>query len=342
MKKQVLFICGSLNQTTMMHKIASCLKDCDCYFTPFYIDHLPKFITKSFLMRHTIAGGTHRRATIEYLTNENLTVDEGGRQHDYDLVVTCTDLIIQSNIRGKRLILVQEGITEPEDWIYWVVRTLRLPRVLANTAATGLSDAYDKFCVASYGYKQHFVKKGVKPEKIVVTGIPNFDNLKTAKKNKFPHRGYVLVATSSIRETGKFDDRMGFLNRVKQIVGDREVIFKLHPNEEMERAQNEIKQVLPDALIFTKGNTNHMIANCDVLITQVSTVVYVGIALGKEVYSYFDLKTLKSLQPIQNNGKSAARIANVCQTLIQTPLQKIRKPRYKSRATKKWLPFFES
>ena len=31
-----------------------------------------------------------------------------------------------------------------------------------------------KFCVASEGYRDLFISKGVKPEKIYVTGIPNF------------------------------------------------------------------------------------------------------------------------------------------------------------------------
>jgi hypothetical protein len=47
---------------------------------------------------------------------------------------------------------------------------------LAGTAATGLSDAYHAFCVASEGYRDFFIRKGARPEKIIITGIPNFDN----------------------------------------------------------------------------------------------------------------------------------------------------------------------
>ena len=37
--KKILFICGSLNQTTQMHQIASHLmNEYDCYFTPYYAD----------------------------------------------------------------------------------------------------------------------------------------------------------------------------------------------------------------------------------------------------------------------------------------------------------------
>lgn len=339
MTPKALFICGSLNQTTMMHKIASCLPEFNCYFTPFYAEQVLKAVGKTGLLKHTILGGKHHQATQEYLLNERLPIDECAKQKDYDLVVTCTDLIVQSNIRDKRLLLVQEGITEPENLSYWLVKNLKLPRFLANTAATGLSNAYDRFCVASFGYREHFIQKGVNPEKIIVTGIPNFDNAQAALQNDFPHRNYILVATSSIRETGKFDDRIGFLKRVKQFASGRKILFKLHPNENILRAKKEIYSIIPDALIFTEGNTNYMVANCDVLITQVSTVVYIGMALGKEVYSNFDLNKLKTLQPIQNNGTSADRIAEVCRNLVQIPLAELRQPVYKRSLSTKWLPF---
>jgi hypothetical protein len=60
-----------------------------------------------------------------------------------------------------------------------------------------------------------------------------------------------------------------------------------------------------------------MIANCDVLITKYSSVVYVGLALGKEVYSYFDINMLKKLLPLQNNGASACNIALVGKKLLE-------------------------
>jgi hypothetical protein len=59
-----------------------------------------------------------------------------------------------------------------------------------------------------------------------------------------------------------------------------------------------------------------MIANCDVLITRFSSTAYVGLALGKEVYSDFDVDELKTLTPIQN-GRAAANIATVCRELLE-------------------------
>jgi len=60
-----------------------------------------------------------------------------------------------------------------------------------------------------------------------------------------------------------------------------------------------------------------MIANCDALITQYSSVVYIGLALGKEVHSYFDVEKLKRLTPLQNGGTSGRNIAQVCRGLLE-------------------------
>jgi len=207
-------------------------------------------------------------------------------------------------------------MTDPEGLSYRLVRALRLPRWLASTATTGLSLAYAKFCVASPGYRDLFLAKGVPRHLLEVTGIPNFDNCRAYLRNDFPHRGYVLVATSDTRETFKRDNRARFLARVARIAAGRPLIFKLHPNENVERSTAEIRARFPDAPVFAGGNTNHMVANCDVLVTQYSSVVYVGLALGKECHSYFDPAQLRALLPVQNGGTSAPRIARVCERLL--------------------------
>ncbi len=208
-------------------------------------------------------------------------------------------------------------MTDPENLIYYLVKWLKLPRYLASTSTNGLSDAYKVFCVASKGYKELFIRKGVRPEKIVVTGIPNFDNAAQFLNNDFPYKNYVLVATSDARETFKFDNRKKFIRQALRVADGRPLVFKLHPNENVERAKREIKDLAFHALVFAGGNTNHMIANCDVLLTQYSSVAYIGLALGKEVHSYFDVNMLKRLLPIQNGGTSAANIARVCQRLLE-------------------------
>jgi len=213
--------------------------------------------------------------------------------------------------------LVQEGMTDPETLMFHLVKNLKMPRFLASTSVTGLSDCYQLFFVASEGYKNLFIKKGVDPAKIRVTGIPNFDNCKEYLNNNFPYHNFVLVATSDRRETLGYENRKKFILKSLEIANGRQLIFKLHPNENVKRATNEIKKFAPEALVYSDYNINFMIANCDVLITKYSSVVYVGIALGKEVYSDFDIGHLKELCPIQNNGKSAERIAKIAKAHLE-------------------------
>lgn len=315
-KYNILFICGSLNQTKMMHSISSNFKDHNLFFTPYFANGIIDFAAKKGLLDFTPLGGNHKKMTLDYLTQNNLTIDFKGLNNEYDLIFTCSDLIVQKILRNKKVILVQEGMTDPENIFYYMVKYFKLPRWIASTSTTGMSDAYNYFCVASEGYLKLFVNKGIKSEKIRVTGIPNFDNIREYVNNDFPHRNFVLVATSDARETFKFENRKKFILDSLKIAGDKKLIFKLHPNENVERATAEIKKFAPDAIVYSSGNINHMIANCDILLTKYSTVVYVGIALGKQVYSYFNIDRLKLLLPIQNGGLSAYNISRVGYELL--------------------------
>ncbi len=317
--KKALLIGGSLNQTTMMHKISKHLEgDFVCFFTPFYADGIIDRLTQSGWLDFTILGKKHHQETGDYLAAEHLNVDYRGLQADYDLVVSGTDNIVQKNTRNKPFVLVQEGMMEAETWVFPFVKHLGLPGYLANTAGTGLSDAYDVFCVASQGYREDFIRKGINPDKIVVTGIPNFDNVVSYLDNDFLYRDYVLAATSPLRETFHFDNRKAFIHKVKRISQGRPIIFKLHPLEKVERARREIINIIPDAMVLAEGKTEHMVANCQVLVTQVSSVTFIGMVLGKEVHTDLDLAKLEKLLPIQNGGKSASVIATVCRQHVQT------------------------
>lgn len=316
-KGKILFIGGSLNQTTMMHKISKYFNEYDCYFTPFFTDGSLDILVKNGFLDFTILAGKFKEQTDKYLSENNLNVDYKGRKNKYDLIFTCQDILIPESIKNKRIVLVQEGMTDPENLMFHLVKNLKMPRWLASTAATGLSDKYDLFFVASEGYKNLFIKKGVDPYKLKVTGIPNFDNCNEFLNNNFPYKNFVLVATSDRRETLNFENRIKFIKKAQKIADGRQLIFKLHPNENFERAITEIKRIIPEALVFTEGKIEYMIANCDVLITKYSSVVYVGIALGKEVYSGFDLKLLKELMPIQNNGQSAEIIAKITKRYLE-------------------------
>lgn len=328
-RKKILFICGSLNQTTMMYQISLHLNEADCYFTPYYADGYINELASKGLLDFTILGGSFRDNTLKFLAEKRVNIDYKGTQNDYDLVLTCSDLIVPKNIRNKKLILVQEGMTDPKNLAFYLVKWFNLPRYIASTSTNGLSDRYNYFCVASEGYKQLFTTNGANSDKIIVTGIPNFDNCKLYINNDFPYKNFVLAATSDTRETLRYENRRKFINKCLKIADGRRLIFKLHPNEWFERAIKEINTYAPNALVYTSGNVHEMIANCDVLITRFSTVVYTGLALGKEVYSEFDLDELKNLTPIQNDGHSAYNIATVCRFLMNNE-QKNYTPYHKS------------
>lgn len=40
----------------------------------------------------------------------------------------------------------------------------------------------------------------------MVTGVPNYDNISQFIDNDFPHRNYVMVATTDMRETFRYED----------------------------------------------------------------------------------------------------------------------------------------
>lgn len=321
-KKKILYICGSLNQTTQMHKISLELPEYEAWFTPYYADGFIKFLTKIGVLDFTIMGGVFKKRTLAYLKKHNLRVDYEGKQNTYDLVFTCQDLIIPKNIRNSKIILVQEGMVDPETFWSWIVRKLHLPRWAASTSMTGQSDLYDIFCVASEGFKEFFIEKGLSPQKLRVTGIPNFDNCVEYKNNNFPHKNFVLVATSDMRETFKYENRKKFIQKALQIAGDKLLIFKLHPNENVKKRTAEIKRYAPDALVYYGVPIEPMIANCDALITRYSSVIFVASALGKKVYSDIDDLTLQKLTPIQNGGTSAKNIAEEARKLLELAPEK--------------------
>ncbi len=307
-----------MNQTTQMHQIAGHLDAYDHAFSPFYVDGFDAFLKKLGMIEFTVAGNKLSNRCRDYLRNQGLPIDESGRNRPYDLVVTCSDVYLQKNIRGNRMVLVQEGVTDPETFMCHLVSRFRfLPLWFAGNALTGLSDAYRAFCVASDGYRDFFIKKGARPEKIVVTGIPNFDNCRQYSSNTFPYKGYVLACTSALRETLQFENRRAFIQKAVEIAGSRQLIFKLHPGEKHRRATREINKYAPGAMVFSCGNAEEMIANCDVLITRFSSTALVGLALGKETYSDFNMEEMRRLTPVQN-GSAALNIAGVCRRLLES------------------------
>lgn len=321
-KKKILFIIGSPNQTTQMYQIYGYLKDeFDCYFTQFFAgDWGMEIARKLRTMEQTIISGHFRQKGEQFVKDHGLQYDYAGKQlgNTYDLVFMCTDATFPKVARRTKSIWIQEGMVDPLDGWGKLVKKLGLPPYMAmRTSLNGCMNYADIYCAASEGYKSYFSQMGTNPSRIVVTGMPNFDNAAQYLDNDFPYRDYVLVCSSDIRETFKKENRIEFIRHCVDIAAGRQLIFKLHPNEVWDRAYYEIINHTPaGTLVFQKENTNHMIANCQELITQYSTVVYIGMALGKKVHSYFDYDMLKRLMPIQNGGTSARTIAGIARHYI--------------------------
>lgn len=313
--RRVLFVCGSHNQTTQMHAIARELVEVEAHFTPYWFDGPLGALAELGALDMTIGGGPWRSRCLAYLARHGLPVDDRGAADDYDLVFLCQDAFVPRTLEGKRIVLVQEGMTDPLDLPARVVRWLGLPRWLVNTALTGTSGVYERFCVASEGHRARFVALGCDPAKLVITGIPNFDDVERYRDNRIPRSGYVLVCTSDLRETYRKDDRRAFLERCTRIAAGREVIVKLHPNERSPRRVDEVRAVLPDATVLTDGSAEELVANCAVLVVQYSTLAWIGLALGKEVHSEMDEAELRATLPLQNR-RAARNIADLARSLL--------------------------
>ena len=319
-KQKILFITGSMNQTSQMHQIAARLPEFDCWFSQLFSDNkwLNFLIDHTTLANGTILAGQFRKNSEKYLQNHGLNIDYAARKNNYDLVVYCTDVMMPRRMQQNYTIWVQEGMIDKFTWFSKLVQVLGLPpSTCGNTSLNGSTNLCDVYCAASYGYKEYFAAKGTDPSKIVVTGMPNYDNLEACRNNSFPHRDYVMVATTDFRETYRYENRIAFIKKAVKLANGRPLLFKLHPNEKVQRAEREIRKYAPaGTLIYSDGNTNEMIANCCELITQYSTVVYTGIILGKKVHSWFDVPELERLAPLQTGGHSARLIAGMCRDYL--------------------------
>ena len=316
--KKILYICGSMNQTTQMHKISLELSEHEAYFSPFFATGFLGFLNRLKLIEYTIVGEVFKRNALNYIKENKLNLDYRAKRDDYDLVIISQDITFPSNLKKFKTILVQEGMTDPPDWRYHVTRFLHLYRWCASTSMTGLSHQYDYFCVASEGFRDQFIERGINPNKIRVTGIPNFDKLNEMKELKFEHKNFVLVATSDIRETLKYENRKKLIKYALKIANGRKLIFKLHPNENVKKRIAEIKKYAPDALVYHGVSIDPLLANCDVFITKFSSTIFPAFVLGKEVHCAIDNEELKKIVPIQNNGTSAKNIAEVANELLES------------------------
>src|SRR5882724_6234285 len=107
-KKRVLFICGSANQTTQQQKIAREMPEVEAWFSPYLADGVAEFLLRAGVGEFTIGGNRWRKACLTRLREAGLPIDETGERHRYDLFVSCSDLFVPRVARGRPGVLVQE------------------------------------------------------------------------------------------------------------------------------------------------------------------------------------------------------------------------------------------
>ena len=110
-----------------MHQISKFLSDYWHSFSPYYCHGFDEILRRLGLIEFTIAGNKVVGRCRTYLQNHGLLIDYQGRNRPYDLVVTCSDVYIQKNIRANRIVLVQEGITDPESIMFHLVKRFPIP-----------------------------------------------------------------------------------------------------------------------------------------------------------------------------------------------------------------------
>lgn len=323
-KKNILCLGGSRNQTSQLHQIACHLeKDYNIYYSQIFGEgFLYKAAAEIGFFDNTVLGrdSSFTKASQQYLKLHELNYDYRGRSKGikYDLALLSTDMIVPKSFKKIKTVWIQEGMIDPITNFGKLVKKLGLPAyATASTALNGTSNSADLYFAMSRGYKEYFTTYGTQSEKILVTGVPNFDNIHALLETSYNESGFVLVATSDIRELGGNDDRTFLINEAIKIANGRKIIFKPHPNENIERVISEIRSIIPHAHIITEPIIDILIAHCDVLITQYSSCVYQGLVLGKKVYSYFPIEELEFKKPIQNGGKSAVIISNIVREFME-------------------------
>jgi hypothetical protein len=323
-KKNIICLGGSRNQTSQLHLIASYLEeDYNVYYSQIFGEgFFYKVAAEIGFFDNTVLGrdSSFTKASQEYIKKHQLNYDYRGTSKgiQYDLALLSTDMIVPQSFKKIKTVWIQEGMIDPINSFGRLVKKFGLPAyATASTALNGTSNIADLYFSMSHGYKKYFTDFGTDSHKILVTGVPNFDNIESVLNSSYPENGFVLVATSDIRELGGNDDRIYLIREAIKIANGRKIIFKPHPNENIQRVISEIKSVLPEATIITEPIIDTLIAHCDVLITQYSSCVYQGLVLGKQVYSYFPIDELESKKPIQNNGTSGKIISQIVKEFIE-------------------------
>lgn len=169
--------------------------------------------------------------------------------------------------------------------------------------------------VMSSPAKDAYIKMGVPPEKVFVTGQPGFDRILRKKFNKnqlmtelsIPKsKGVVVLATQPlVGSIWTEEDRKKFIEIVCSAMSDftdKQLVIKLHPAENIESYQEILADIGGDKAIICRDVEIHDLLNaCDLLMTVHSTVALEAMIFDKPVIT-INLTGKPDLFPYAESG----------------------------------------
>ena len=104
MAKKILFVCGSLNQTTIMYQISLRMQNYNCYFMPYYAGGRNNRLTGDGFLDFTIHRNRYKIQTLNYLLANKVNIDFRGNLFNYEMIYAFNELVNPRNIIGKKFI----------------------------------------------------------------------------------------------------------------------------------------------------------------------------------------------------------------------------------------------
>jgi len=171
-----------------------------------------------------------------------------------------------------------------------VARKYRIPSLTVVPGIVGDHPAYgmvfaDRIAVSGSGVKRVYLKRGISPERVVVTGIPNLSLRRSATEPtaRGSPKKTVLYVTENINFTATRQAIQATVNAARRI-GDTKVIVKVHPREDLRPYELLAEEVGSNGLQVVKDvDLRSLIESSDLVIVNVSLVGLEAMVLGKPV-----------------------------------------------------------
>jgi len=168
----------------------------------------------------------------------------------------------------------------------------------------------DKMAVWGKAMKDVLIKRGVRPDQLVVTGHPRYDIFykKDFKKERIYHelkidgdKRIIVLTTQPVSSKENEALLYGVINAMKNFP-DKQLVIKLHPSEDPMWYQELIKEMGADDVIITKNVDLHELLNaCDIMITLYSTTAVEAMILDKPVIT-INLMNKPDILPYAERG----------------------------------------